>query len=64
MTFLSGEGGWAKEQFGDRFWLYTWGRNKSVGFYEKYGFKHIGSYSFAFGVDTIENHVFGYSGSS
>ncbi|SCX91393.1 GNAT family N-acetyltransferase [Desulfoluna spongiiphila] len=53
-----------KEQFGDRFWLYTWVRNKSVGFYEKCGFKNIGSYSFMFGADPIENHVFGYGGSS
>lgn len=53
-----------KERLGDRFWLYTWVRNKSVGFYEKCGFEHIGTHRFAFGDHTIENHVLGYDGSS
>jgi len=52
-----------KEQFGDKFWLYTWVRNKSVGFYQKFGFKNIGLHSFKFGDDTIENYVLGYDGS-
>lgn len=52
-----------KAQFGDRFWLYTWVRNKSVSFYQKFGFKNIGLHSFRFGDDTIENYVLGYDGS-
>ena len=49
-------------QFGRRFWLCTWVRNKSVGFYQAFGFKHIGLHCFKFGDDTIENHILGYDG--
>jgi ribosomal protein S18 acetylase RimI-like enzyme len=47
-------------RYGNRFWLYTWVRNKSIEFYKKFGFKDIGQYDFKFGNDTIENRVFTY----
>ncbi len=47
-------------RYGNRFWLYTWVRNKSIEFYKKFGFKDIGQYNFKFGNDTIENRVFVY----
>jgi ribosomal protein S18 acetylase RimI-like enzyme len=31
-------------RYGNRFWLYTWVRNKSIEFYKKFGFKDIGQY--------------------
>lgn len=47
-------------RYGSRFWLYTWVRNKSIGFYKKFGFKDIGRYKFKIGKDTIENRVLAY----
>ena len=47
-------------RYGNRFWLYTWVRNKSIEFYKKFGFKDIGQYDFKFGNDMIENRVFAY----
>ena len=49
-----------KVRYGNRFWLYTWVRNKSIGFYKKIGFKDIGQYTFKFGNDIIENRVLAY----
>ncbi len=43
-----------------RFWLYTWVRNKSLGFYKKFGFKDIGQYTIKLGNDIIENRVLAY----
>ncbi len=51
-----------KERYGNRFWLYTWVRNKSIQFYKLYGFKDIGQYDFKLGNDTIENRVLTYNG--
>jgi len=45
---------------GGKFWLYTWVRNKSIGFYHKYGFVDIGQYNFEFGSDCVENRVLSY----
>lgn len=49
-------------RYGDKFWLYTWIWNKSVGFYKKFGLKEIGRYNFKLGEDTIENFVLAYDG--
>ncbi|MCP4115102.1 MAG: GNAT family N-acetyltransferase [Desulfobacteraceae bacterium] len=49
-----------KARYGDRFWLYTWVRNKSIAFYKKFGFKDIGQYRFEFGSGMIENRVLGF----
>ncbi|MBI9091338.1 MAG: GNAT family N-acetyltransferase [Desulfobacterium sp.] len=49
-----------RARYGDRFWLYTWVRNKSIGFYKKNGFKEIGQYTFEFGSEMIENCVLGF----
>ncbi len=46
-----------KVRYGNRFWLYTWVRNKSLGFYKKFGFKDIGQYNIKLGNDIIENRV-------
>lgn len=46
---------------GGRFWLYSWVRNQSIGFYEHLGFRDIGRYDFMLGNETIENRVFAYS---
>ena len=48
-------------QYGVKFWLYTWVRNESIGFYKKYGFEDIGQYDFEFGNEIIENRVLAYS---
>jgi diamine N-acetyltransferase len=45
---------------GNKFWLYTWVRNKSIEFYKKFGFVDIGQYNFKFGNHIIENRVFAY----
>jgi len=47
-------------RYGNRFWLYTWVRNKSIEFYKKFGFKDIGQYNYKFGNDIIENLVLVY----
>ena len=47
-------------RYGNRFWLYTWVRNKSIEFYKKYGFVDIGQYNFKFGNHIIENCVLAY----
>ncbi len=49
-----------KARYGNRFWLYTWVRNKSIKFYKKFGFRDIGQYNFQFGNAIIENRVLGY----
>lgn len=49
-----------KIRYGGRFWLYTWTRNESIGFYKKFGFRDIGQYEFKFGNDIIENRVLAY----
>lgn len=46
-----------KTRYGNKFWLYTWVRNKSMKFYKKNGFQDIGQYKFKLGNDTIENRV-------
>lgn len=42
-----------QEHYGDRFWLYTWMRNKSLTFYEQYGFADIGQYQFTFAMTLL-----------
>jgi ribosomal protein S18 acetylase RimI-like enzyme len=49
-------------RYGASFWLYTWTRNQSIGFYINFGFKEIGRYNFKFGEEFIENHVLGFNG--
>ena len=51
-----------RNRFGNRFWLYTWVRNKSIGFYKKFGFQDVGVYCFYFGDEIVENKVLIYSG--
>ncbi len=46
--------------YGNKFWLYTWVRNKSLGFYKKFGFVDVGQYDFNFGSSVIENRVLRY----
>jgi ribosomal protein S18 acetylase RimI-like enzyme len=50
-----------EEKIGDKFWLYTWVRNSSIGFYEHLGFRDIGQYNFMLGNEMIENRVLAYS---
>ena len=49
-----------ENRYGDKFWLYTWVQNKSIGFYRKYGFQEVGEYRFLFGDVVIENLVFAH----
>lgn len=49
-----------KDKYGRIFWLYTWVRNKSIRFYELFGFEDVGQYDFKIGNDTIENRVLVY----
>jgi ribosomal protein S18 acetylase RimI-like enzyme len=49
-----------KIRFGHKFWLYTWVRNKSIGFYQHLGFTDIGQYNFKLGDEVIENRVLAY----
>ena len=51
-----------KHKYGNSFWLYTWVRNKSLGFYKKLGFKDIAQYDFQFENETIENRVLIFKG--
>ena len=46
-----------KNRHGDRFWLYTWVKNKSIGFYKKQGLVEVGRYEFLLGDEVIENLV-------
>lgn len=46
--------------YGSAFWLYTWVRNKSIGFYRHYGFKDIGRYDLVFESGAVENRVLAY----
>jgi len=50
-----------RKQYGGDFWLYSWVHNKSIAFYEKYGFKDIGRYDFQLGEEEIENRVLCYA---
>ncbi|WP_022667398.1 GNAT family N-acetyltransferase [Desulfospira joergensenii] len=45
---------------GNRCWLYTWVKNRSIAFYEKFGFIDIGQYDFKIGKETIKNRVLAY----
>jgi len=47
--------------FGKQFWLHTWIHNKSLGFYQKYGFQEIGRCEVSFEGGVIENRVLGYA---
>ena len=49
-------------RYGNKFWLYTWVRNKSIGFYEQFGFEDVGQYDFKFGNEIVENRVLRYLG--
>jgi ribosomal protein S18 acetylase RimI-like enzyme len=49
-----------ENKLGNKFWLYTWVRNKSIGFYLHQGFTDIGQYNFKLGNDVIENRVLAY----
>ena len=49
-----------KKRFGSPFWLYTWVRNRSIGFYKHYGFRDIGRYDLHFKSRTVENRVLVY----
>lgn len=49
-----------KTKYGNKFWLYTWVRNKSINFYKEFGFEDIGQYNFKLGNDIIENRVLAY----
>lgn len=46
------------DQFGKNYWLYTWVKNESNGFYEHLGFKKIGKTTFDFAQIKIENNVY------
>lgn len=47
-----------EDQFGRQYWLYTWVKNESNGFYEHLGFSRIGSLTFEFFGALIENNVY------
>ncbi|MCY9827380.1 GNAT family N-acetyltransferase [Vibrio chagasii] len=47
-----------EDQFGRQYWLYTWAKNESNGFYEHLGFSRIGSLTFEFFGALIENNVY------
>lgn len=47
-----------ENQFGRQYWLYTWVKNESNGFYEHLGFSRIGSLTFEFFGALIENNVY------
>ncbi len=47
-----------EDQFGRKYWLYTWVKNESNGFYEHLGFSRIGSLTFEFFGALIENNVY------
>lgn len=49
-------------RYGKRFWLYTWVRNSSIGFYRHYGFRDIGRYDLIFESGAVENRVLAYDG--
>ena len=49
-----------EKNLGNKFWVYTWIRNKSIGFYLHHGFADIGQYNFKLGNDVIENRVLAY----
>ena len=49
-----------KTRFGHKFWLFTWVRNKSIGFSKHLGFTDIGQYNFKLGDEVIENRVLVY----
>ena len=51
-------------KIGSKFWLYSWVRNQSIGFYEHLGFRDIGQYNFMLGNETIENRVLAYKGNN
>ena len=46
------------DQFGRQYWLYTWVKNESNGFYEHLGFSRMGSLTFEFSGALIENNVY------
>ncbi len=47
-------------EIGNRFWLYTWVKNRSNAFYEHCGFKKLGTHTFYFGDNEIENNVYAH----
>ncbi|OHU94601.1 GNAT family N-acetyltransferase [Pseudoalteromonas byunsanensis] len=47
-----------ENQFGSKYWLYTWVENESNGFYEHLGFSRIGLLTFEFAGALIENNVY------
>ncbi len=51
-----------ESRYGKSFWLYTWVRNLSIGFYAHYGFKDIGRYDLMFESGAVENRVLSYDG--
>lgn len=51
----------AASRYGRRFWLYTWVRNRAIGFYKHFGFRDIGRYDFQVGDISVENRVLAYS---
>ncbi|WP_407080251.1 GNAT family N-acetyltransferase [Alteromonas aquimaris] len=55
ITFIS-------DKLGRSFWLYTWVENASNSFYERLGFKRIGTHHFYFGQHEIANYVYARSG--
>ena len=63
-NLFKGKGGGRKllksmeDQFGRQYWLYTWVKNESNGFYEHLGFSRIGSLTFEFFGALIENNVY------
>ncbi|KIT27421.1 GCN5 family acetyltransferase, partial [Vibrio parahaemolyticus VP766] len=47
-----------ENQFGNKYWLYTWVENESNGFYEHLGFSRVGLLTFKFAEALIENNVY------
>ena len=49
------------DKYGEKFWLITWNRNKSIAFYLKYGFIDIEEHTFSYGNEDIKNRVLFYA---
>ena len=47
-----------ESQLGNKYWLYTWVENESIGFYEYLGLRRIGLLTFEFAGASIENNVY------
>ncbi|WP_100643725.1 GNAT family N-acetyltransferase [Alteromonas facilis] len=50
-----------ERRFGKPFWLYTWIENESNSFYTHLGFEKVGTLTFEFAGQLVENNVYCYT---